>query len=73
MSKYNGEELKPMLGEEPSWEDDQEYWEQVVMRDYFREITCPNCEEIRKVEPDATYIYKCGCSKMIKVPTPSIG
>ena len=73
--RNNGEDIKDqtLLGMEPRWEDDQEYWEQIVMRDFLREITCPACDEVKKVEPDATYTYKCGCGLKIKVPTPEIG
>jgi ribosomal protein S27E len=63
-----------LIGKEPTWEEDQYYWECIVMDSKLREITCPDCGEVKNVEPDATYTYMCeGCYEKVKVPTPEIG
>lgn len=34
-----------------------------------RDIKCPNCGELRSVEPDAAYTYECeGCNSKVRVP-----
>ena len=39
-----------------------------LIADSDREIKCPNCSEIRTVEPDAAYTFECeGCGSMVKV------
>jgi hypothetical protein len=57
---------KTVLGLEPGF-DDLEYWEETMM-DGLREISCPECQEVRSVEPDATYTYLCDCGVKVKVP-----
>ena len=43
-----------------------------IMTDCDREIGCPECNDVRIVEPDADYTYKCeGCGVQVKCP-PSI-
>lgn len=40
------------------------------LADDDREIGCPNCGEVRMVEPDADYIFKCeGCGSKVQVPS----
>jgi len=57
-------------GIEPNLEENIEYWENVIL-DGIREITCPECGEERRVEPDATGIFNCdGCGIKIKCPEP---
>jgi len=39
-----------------------------LIADADREIKCPNCGELRSVEPDAAYTFECdGCGSMVKV------
>lgn len=48
-----------------------EQLEQVLMSSVDREIECPECGDMRKVEPDAEYKYQCeGCGVQVQVPTP---
>lgn len=36
-----------------------------------REIICPECNDARKVEPDAEYTYDCeGCGTRVRCPVP---
>ena len=40
-----------------------------ICMDGDREIKCPNCGELRSVEPDASYTYDCeGCDTKVRVP-----
>jgi len=57
---------KIVLGEEAGT---PEYWETVMM-DGVREIECPKCNEIRRMEPDADgSIFNCaGCGIRVQVP-----
>lgn len=40
-----------------------------ICMDGEREISCPNCGEVRPVEPDAGYVFTCeGCGSEVRVP-----
>jgi len=58
-----------------AWEpslDDLEYWEKVLI-DGVRELKCPECDDIKRVEPDADYSYHCdGCGMKLHCPDPII-
>ena len=59
-------------GVEPNFPENLEYWEDVMVNG-VREITCPECGEERRMEPDATGIFNCdGCGVRIKCPVPPI-
>jgi hypothetical protein len=59
-------------GVEPNLAENQEYWENVLLEG-IREITCPECGEERRMEPDATGIFNCdGCGVRVKCPAPPI-
>lgn len=58
-----------LRGIEPGLED-LEYWEEVLMNSE-RFIKCPNCSELKCLEPDAEGIYHCeGCGMRVQCPTP---
>ena len=62
---------KILEGIEPSFDDDPDYWENILMDSTHREIECPECGEFTTVEPDANYTYTCeGCGSKVKVPEP---
>lgn len=62
-------EGKPVLGLEPGIEN-LEYWENVLF-DGLREVECPECGDIKNVEPDANYTFTCECCGVkVKCPTP---
>lgn len=42
--------------------------EEVITMDEMREVKCPDCGELRNVEPDADYTFTCeGCGVKVKV------
>lgn len=48
---------------------DMDTLEDVTFGNTNREIECPNCGELKSVEPDASYTYVCeGCKSKVKVP-----
>jgi len=50
-------------------EESVEYWESVTFGSENREIECPECGEMRSVEPDAYYVFICeGCGVKIRCP-----
>lgn len=60
------EDGKILIGIEPS---DTGYMEDVYAMDANRQISCPECEEVKEVEPDAEYVYTCeGCGSKVQVP-----
>jgi len=61
---------KVIRGIEPGL-DDLEYWEDALFND--REVKCSGCGELKRVEPDADYVYTCeGCGARVKCPMPPI-
>jgi hypothetical protein len=60
-----------LCAKEPGHKD-LEYWESVLW-DGARELECPECSDIKRVEPDATYSYHCeGCGIKLHCPDPII-
>ena len=57
---------KPPTGD-VVWGIEVNSMEEIVM-DGTREIECPECGDLRSVEPDACYKYQCDCGVSVQVP-----